>query len=103
MEKHSLLIYLLLMIVVTNLIRIIPPLFIKGPIKNRFVRSFLHYVPYVTLSVMTFPAILQATQSPLASLVAMLIGIVGAWRGLGLFPVATICCATVFILEYFLC
>lgn len=97
------LLYIVIMVLVTNLIRVLPALLIRGKITHPFLRSFLYYVPYVTLAVMTFPTILQATQSPLASLVAMLIGIVGAWRGMGLFPVATICCTTVFILEYFLC
>lgn len=98
MDKHNLMIYLLLMIVVTNLIRIIPVLFIKGPIKNRFVRSFLHYVPYVTLSVMTFPAIVETTGEPLAGAMALVGGIVAAWMGLGLFPVALVCCFFAYIL-----
>lgn len=55
MEQHSLLVYILLAIVFTNLIRVIPMALIKGPIRHRFVRSFLYYVPYVTLAVMTFP------------------------------------------------
>ncbi|MCQ2384427.1 MAG: AzlD domain-containing protein [Paludibacteraceae bacterium] len=98
MDKHNLMIYLLLMIVVTNLIRIIPVLFIKGPIKNRFVRSFLHYVPYVTLSVMTFPAIVETTGEPLAGAMALVGGVVAAWMGLGLFPVALVCCFFAYIL-----
>lgn len=98
MEKHSLLIYLLLMIVVTNLIRIIPPLFIKGPIKNRFVRSFLHYVPYVTLSVMTFPAIVETTGEPVAGILSLVAGVLAAWMGLGLFPVAVVCCLVAYLM-----
>lgn len=98
MENHSLIIYVLLLIVVTNLIRIIPVLFIKGPIKNRFVRSFLHYVPYVTLSVMTFPAIVETTGEPLAGAMALVGGVVAAWMGLGLFPVALVCCFFAYIL-----
>ena len=78
--------YLLIMIVVTNLIRIIPVALIRKRIKNRFVRSFLYYVPYVTLAVMTFPAIIEATGSPMAGALAFVIGIVGAWLGLGLLP-----------------
>lgn len=78
--------YLLTMIVVTNLIRIIPVALIRKRIKNRFVRSFLYYVPYVTLAVMTFPAIIEATGSPMAGALAFVIGIVGAWLGLGLLP-----------------
>lgn len=98
MEKHSLIVYVLLLIVVTNLIRIIPVLFIKGPIKNRFLRSFLHYVPYVTLSVMTFPAIVESTGEPIAGVMALVGGVLAAWMGLGLFPVAVVCC----LFAYFL-
>lgn len=88
------------MIAVTNLIRIIPPLLIHGQIKNKFLRSFLYYVPYVTLAVMTFPAITEATSSPLAGMIALVIGIIAAWLGLGLFPVSIICCVTVLLLEW---
>jgi len=64
MEQYSILIYIFLAIVITNLIRVIPMAFIKGPITNRFVRSFLYYVPYVTLTVMTFPDMILATPTP---------------------------------------
>ena len=98
MEQHSILIYILLAIVVTNLIRVVPMAFIKGPITNRFVRSFLYYVPYVTLAVMTFPDMILATPTPLPGIMALLAGIVAAWFRLGLFPVAAICCAIVYLL-----
>lgn len=91
------------MIVVVNLIRILPVTLIRGRIENRFIRSFLYYVPYVTLSVMTFPAIIEATQMPMAGVAALAIGIIAAWYGLGLFPVAAICCCVVFVLEVFFC
>lgn len=96
---NKLWIYIFLMVVVTNLIRIIPPLLIRGQIHNRFLRSFLYYVPYVTLAVMTFPAITEATSSPLAGTLALAIGIIAAWLGLGLFPVSVICCITVLVAE----
>ena len=92
------LIYIAIMVVVVNVIRILPVTLIRGRIKNRFIRSFLYYVPYVTLSVMTFPAIIEATQMPMAGIAALAIGILAAWFGLGLFPVAAICCITVFII-----
>lgn len=87
---------------VSYLIRVLPLTLIRKPIKNRFIKSFLYYVPYVTLSVMTFPAIIQATQSPLAGIAALVIGIVLALFGAGLFPVACVCCVVVFIMEFFL-
>lgn len=97
-----LLTYLAIMVVVTNLIRVIPMVLIRGRIRNTFLRSFLYYVPYVTLAVMTFPAIVSATQTPVAGLAALVLGIIAAVFGLGLFPVALICCAVVFITELFL-
>lgn len=98
MEQHSILVYILLAIVVTNLIRVIPMAFIKGSITNRFVRSFLYYVPYVTLSVMTFPDMVLATSTLWPGVIALLAGIVAAWFRLGLFPVAAICCVIVYLL-----
>ena len=97
--QRSLFIYLLITVLVTNLIRVLPVTLIRRRIENRLVRSFLYYVPYVTLAVMTFPAIVEATQSPVAGAVAMLAGVVAAWLGLGLLPVSVICCACVFLIE----
>ncbi|SCX07291.1 Branched-chain amino acid transport protein (AzlD) [Lachnospiraceae bacterium YSD2013] len=100
-DTVKVLIYILIAIVVTNGIRILPITLIRKPIKNKFIQSFLYYVPYVTLAVMTFPAIMEATQSPIAGLVALILGIVAAYFGLGLFPVSIICCVAVFIIELF--
>ena len=99
MDKQSIIICILLAIITTNLIRVVPMLLIKGQISNRFLRSFLYYVPYVTLAVMTFPSMVQATVSPVSGAVALITGIVAAWRGLGLFPVAAICCAIVYLMD----
>ena len=96
------LIYILIATLVTNGIRILPITLIRKPIKNKFIQSFLYYVPYVTLAVMTFPAIMEATQSPIAGLIALILGIVAAYFGLGLFPVSIICCVAVFIIELFI-
>lgn len=92
--------YLFVMALTTYLIRVLPLTLIRKPIRNQFLRSFLYYVPYVTLAVMTFPAIMTVTQSPIAGAAAMAVGIVSAWCGLGLFPVSLLCCATVFVLEF---
>ena len=94
--------YILVMWGVTYAIRVLPLTLIRKPIKNRFVRSFLHYVPYATLAVMTFPAIVEATQSPIAGVLALAAGAVLSYLGAGLFPVAVSCCAVVFIAELFL-
>lgn len=91
-------VYILLAIVVTNLIRVAPMVFIKGQIRNRFIRSFLYYVPYVTLAVMTFPDMVLVTPKPLPGVMALLAGLVAAWFRLGLFPVAFICCVVTYLL-----
>ena len=88
--------------IVTYLIRVVPLTLIRKPIKNKFIKSFLYYVPYVTLAVMTFPAIIQATQSPIAGIIALAVGIILSFFGAGLFPVACVCCVVVFIAEFFL-
>ena len=99
--QHDIYIYLLLMSAVTLAIRIVPLTLIRGQIQNPFLRSFLFYVPYVTLAVMTFPAIIHATQTPISGLVALIAGIIAAWLGAGLFPVSVICCVLVFVIELF--
>lgn len=99
MDKQSIIVCILLAIITTNLIRVLPMLLIKGQIKNRFLRSFLYYVPYVTLAVMTFPSMIQTTMSPLSGTVALMVGIIAAWRRMGLFPVAAICCAVVYLMD----
>ena len=95
-------IYILIMAAVSYAIRVLPLTLIRKQIKNKFLQSFLYYVPYVTLAVMTFPAILHATQSIYSGVAALLIGIVAAWFGLNLFQVAVSCCGIVLLLELFL-
>jgi len=99
METKELILYLGLTALTCNLVRVIPMLLIRGKIRNQFVRSFLYYVPYVTLAVMTFPAIIEATQTPIAGAVALVLGIVAAWYGWNLFSVSILCCLTVFLIE----
>ena len=94
-------IYIACMAAVTFLIRVIPLTLIRKEIKNKTLRSFLYYVPYVTLAVMTFPAVLEATQSPIAALIALIAAILLAYFGGSLFLVAVISCITVFIVELF--
>ena len=95
-------IYIAVMAGGTYLIRVLPLTLIRKEIKNQTIRSFLFYVPYVTLAVMTFPAIIQATDSMWAGLAALIAGIALAWFGGSLFQVAVAACAVVFVLELFL-
>lgn len=101
--KHNIYIYLLIMGAISYIIRVLPLTLIKKEIKNKFLKSFLFYVPYVTLAVMTFPAIIDATQSKIAGLLALIAGVVLSWIGANLFQVSVSCCAIVFITELFLC
>ena len=95
-------IYIFIMAGVSFLIRALPMTLFRKSIKSPFVQSFLYYVPYVTLSVMTFPAIVNATQSPISGAAALLIGVLAAWFGADLFKTAVICCGSVLLLEFFL-
>lgn len=90
------------MALVTFVIRVVPLTLIRGQVRNRFACSFLFYVPYVTLAVMTVPGIIDASQSPAAGTAALAAGILLALNGSGLFTVSLVCCAAVFILELFL-
>ena len=100
--KNSIYVYILLMAVTVFIIRVLPLTLIRKPIQNLFIRSFLYYVPYVTLSVMTFPAILRATASPVSGIIALILGMIGAYKELGLFKVTLICCISVLLLEMFI-
>ena len=95
-------VYIFVAFAVIYAVRVLPLTLIRKPIRNRFIRSFLYYVPYVTLAVMTFPAIVRATEQPLAGAAALIAGIAAAWKGCKLLTVAGICCAVVFVLELIL-
>ena len=77
-------------------VRALPLTLIRRQIKNRFIRSFLFYVPYVTLAVMTFPAMIDEAANPAAGIAALAAGTAAAWFGAGLFPVAILTC----VVEY---
>ena len=100
--SHNIYIYILVAALTSTLIRVLPLTLIRGKIENTFIQSFLFYLPYVTLAVMTFPAIVEATQSPVAGAVALVVGILAAWFGASLFQVSVACCAVVFVIELFL-
>ena len=95
-------IYILTAFAVIYAIRVLPLTLIRKPLRSRFLRSFLYYVPYVTLAVMTFPAIVEATQVPAAGAAALAVGIVVALVGGSLPVVAAACCAVVFLAELIL-
>ena len=94
--------YILVMFAVTYLIRTLPVTLIRRKIRSPFLRSFLYYVPYVTLAVMTFPAIIESTQTPVSGILALAAGILAAWFGRSLLQVASLCCVVVLISEFFI-
>lgn len=97
--QHNVYIYIFIMAAVIYLIRLLPLTLIRKKITGKTLRSFLFYVPYVSLAVMTFPAILEATNSIWSGLSALIVGGILAFSGLGLFGVAVSSCATVFLIE----
>lgn len=97
--NNNVYIYIFIMAAVIYLIRILPLTLIRKKITNKTVRSFLFYVPYVTLAVMTFPAIIEATDSLISGVLALAAGVLLAYFGVSLFGVAVCTCAVVFVIE----
>ena len=95
--------YILVMAVTTYLIRALPLTLLKKPIQNRFLKSFLHYVPTACLTAMTFPAILTSTDHMISGAAGLLVGILLALKNKSLIVVAVASCATVFIVEQLVC
>ena len=100
--RSNVYVYIAVMAIVTYLIRVLPLTLVRREIKNVYIRFFLYYVPYVTLSVMTFPSMMDATGSQWSGLAALVVGIALAWKGASLFKVAIACCAVVYVLELFI-
>ncbi|MBR4457114.1 MAG: AzlD domain-containing protein [Solobacterium sp.] len=92
-------IQIIIMTLVTYMTRIIPLTLIRKPIQNQFVRSFLHYVPYVSLAVMTFPTMIYATSSLFSGILAFAVGLFLTWNNASLPKTAVVCCLTVLIAE----
>ncbi|SFG43891.1 Branched-chain amino acid transport protein (AzlD) [Lachnospiraceae bacterium C7] len=90
---------LLVMIVVIYLVRALPMIIFKKNITNVYIKSFLHYVPYVTLAVMTFPAIIFDTAHIYEGIAAFIVGIIVAYITEDLFKVAISCCGTVLVVT----
>ena len=94
--------YILTMAVTTYLIRVIPLTVFRKPIKSRFLKSFLHYVPYACLTAMTFPSILSSTETILSGAAALIVAVVLAYRGKSLLTVSVAASAAVMVTEWIL-
>ena len=95
----NLYVYILAMALTTYLIRVLPLTIFRKPIRSRFLRSFLYYVPYVCLTAMTFPAILSATASVISAVVGFVVALIAAYKEKSLLTVALLACGAVFIVE----
>lgn len=95
----SIYVYIIAMALTTYLIRVLPMTLFRKPIRSRFVRSFLYYVPYACLSAMTFPAILSSTESIISGAAALITAVILAFRGKSLIVVALSSSAAVFLVE----
>ena len=91
--------YIFAMALTTYLIRVLPLTIFRKPIRSRFLRSFLYYVPYCCLTAMTFPAILSSTASILSGAAALIVAVILAYRGKSLIVVALSSSAAVLIVE----
>ncbi len=99
MDNSKFLVYLLVMAGVTYLVRMVPMVLIKEKIKNRFVLSFLHYIPYTVLSVMTIPACFYATGNPVTAAVGFVVAVVAALFERSLIQVAVLSCVAVLVTD----
>ena len=88
--------YIIVMAIVTYLIRVLPLLCVRKEITNRYVKSFLAYIPYAVLGAMTFPAIFTSGGSLIPSLIGTSIAIVLSLKGKGLLMVAIFACIAVY-------
>ena len=98
----SIYLYIATMALTTYLIRVLPLTIFRKPIKSRFLRSFLHYVPYACLTAMTFPAILSSTESVISGAAALVVAVVLAYRGKSLLTVSLSASAAVMIAQWLL-
>ncbi len=100
--QHNVYTSLLVMFLTIYTVRALPLTLIRKEIKSPFIQSFLYYVPYVSLSVMTFPAILSATESPISGFLGFAAGVILAWVDGNLFRVAIGACTAVYLTEFFM-
>ncbi len=94
--------YILTMALTTYLIRVLPLTIFRKPIRSRFLRSFLHYVPYACLTAMTFPAILTSTASIISGAAALTVAVYLAYQGKSLILVALSSSAAVLLTGWIL-
>lgn len=102
MDNKLFFIYLLIIAGSTYLIRAIPFNLLRKKIKNKYINSFLHYIPYTVLAAMTFPGALYVTGSIISACVGLAVALILALKKCSLTVVALLSCVTVFICELLL-
>lgn len=98
----SIYVYIAAMALTTYLIRLLPMTLFRKPIRSRFLKSFLHYVPYACLSAMTFPSILNSTESLVSGIAALVTAVFLAYRGKSLIVVALSSSCAVLLTQWVL-
>lgn len=101
MNNYVFFLYLLILAGSTYLIRVIPFIAIKNKINNRFIRSFLAYIPYAVLTAMTIPAVFYATNWWAGAAAGLIVAVIFALKEKGLTVVAIAACVAVFVVELF--
>lgn len=99
-NAQTIFIYMAVMAGVTYLIRMLPLVIFRRKIQNKFIKSFLYYIPYAVLAAMTFPAIFSSTGSIWSAIAGLVVALVLAFFEKGLVTVALSSCAAVFIIEF---
>ena len=94
--------YIFVMALTTYLVRVLPLILLKKPIRSRFLKSFLRYIPAASLTAMTFPAILYATEHILSGMIGLMVAVLLALGKKSLVLVAVASCAAVFVTELLL-
>lgn len=102
MTVKTFFIYLIIMALSTYLIRAIPFILVKHQIRNTYIKSFLHYIPYAVLTAMTIPAIFTATASVISACVGFIVACILAIKNKGLTTVALLSCVAVYLTELIL-
>lgn len=92
--------YLLVMVIVTYLVRALPYILIRKKITNKFIKSFMEYIPYAVLAAMTFPAILYSTSIIWSAMAGLIVALIVAYFNKGLFAVALSACGAVLVVEF---
>ena len=101
MNNYVFFLYLLILAGSTYLIRVIPFVAIKNKINNRFIRSFLAYIPYAVLTAMTLPAVFYAPNWWAGAAAGLIVAVIFALKEKGLTVVAIAACVAVFVVELF--